>query len=141
MAKTVNARYKAPDELNCSEPFENAQIIAKQEAKWMLINIQQGDDFSSHTLNHTFNDEMMQEIIAGSFIFWQRKNTSGEGERFANYYKIYDFPVICAIDPRTGRLMTKWAGKKFQDVHMAAESLFFCDARIFHNSVYVAAIL
>ena len=65
MAKTVNARYKAPDELNCSEPFENAQIIAKQETKWLLINIQQGDDFSSHTLNHTFNDEMMQEINAG----------------------------------------------------------------------------
>jgi hypothetical protein len=74
-------------------------------------------------LNHTFNDEMMQEIISGSFIFWQRRNTSADGERFSNLYKIYDFPVICAIDPRTGRLLKTWNVKKFQDVHIAAESL------------------
>jgi len=115
--------YKAPDELNHAGDFESAQQKAKAEEKWLLVNIQKGDVFDSHKLNHVFRDEMIHEMVDASFVFWQRDYSKSQGEAFNVLYKIAEFPVVLVIDPRTGRLVKKWAGKRWFDESSAAECI------------------
>lgn len=46
--------------------------MAKQQKKWLLVNIQADAEFDCHRLNRdVWKDEMVQNIIACNCIFWQ----------------------------------------------------------------------
>lgn len=99
---------------------------AKDECKWILVNIQQSEVFASHQLNRdVWNDETIRDIVDGSFLFWQRDDKSTEGVQFCQYHNCgHQLPHICIIDPRTGRRVKSWDGKKWVESHAAAEYLF-----------------
>lgn len=45
---------------------------AKQQKKWLLVNIQTEAEFDCHRLNRdVWKDEMVQNIIECNCIFWQ----------------------------------------------------------------------
>jgi len=99
---------------------------AKAEGKYILVNIQQSEVFASHALNRdVWSDDTIKDVIQGSFIFWQRDDKSTEGEQFCQYYQCgHRLPHICVVDPRTGRCVKGWDGRKWVESHAAAEFLF-----------------
>lgn len=79
--------------------------MAKEERKWILVNIQSHLEFSSHMLNRdTWTNETVASICRTSYILWQRGHTSFEGKEFMHLYKLSqdDLPLIAIIDPKTG---------------------------------------
>lgn len=47
--------------------------MAKDDKKWMLVNIQSHLEFSSQMMNRdTFVDETIITLLRTSFLFWQR---------------------------------------------------------------------
>ena len=47
--------------------------MAKDDKKWMLVNIQSHLEFSSQMMNRdTFIDETVITLLRTSFVFWQR---------------------------------------------------------------------
>lgn len=123
--QAINQLFAAPA-YNDPKPFFDAVQTAKAEGKWVLVNIQQAEVFASHQLNRdVWSDDTIQDIVTGSFIFWQRDDKSTEGVQFCTYYKCgHQLPNICVIDPRTGRRVKEWDGRKWVESHAAAEYLF-----------------
>eukprot|EP00930_Biecheleria_cincta_P085726 TRINITY_DN75098_c0_g1_i1.p1 TRINITY_DN75098_c0_g1~~TRINITY_DN75098_c0_g1_i1.p1 ORF type:complete len:444 (-),score=91.23 TRINITY_DN75098_c0_g1_i1:142-1473(-) len=123
--QAINQLFAAPS-YNEARSFRETVEKAKSEGKWLLVNIQQAEVFASHMLNRdVWSDETIKEIIDGSFLFWQRDDKSTEGEQFCQYYRCgHQLPHICVVDPRTGRNVKSWDGRKWSESHAAAEYLF-----------------
>jgi len=97
--------YKPPSQLSYPGSWTDAKVVAKDDSKWLLVNIQSHTEFTSHRLNgETWNDDTIESIVRSSFLFWQRGHTSGDGINFMRMYHIneIDLPIILIIDPRTG---------------------------------------
>jgi len=126
--RTSNAinQLFAPPEYNNTKPYYEVIEQAKLDNKFVLVNIQQAEVFASHQLNRdVWSDDTIADIISGSFLFWQRDDKSTEGDQFCSYYQCgHQLPHICAIDPRTGRRVKAWDGRKWVESHAAAEYLF-----------------
>ena len=113
--------------------------MAKDSKRWLLVNIQKDSEFASHALNRdVWRDELVENLVREGFIFWQTVSIDGvtaqkkhrfegpahkhisvaggqfditsEGRVYAERYKVYEFPHIGIIDPRTRRLMWKKEG-------------------------------
>ncbi|CAK9064356.1 unnamed protein product [Durusdinium trenchii] len=122
--KAIN-RLFAPPEYNEGASYYQTIEKAKAEGKWVLVNIQQAEVFASHTLNRdVWSDDTVKDVILGSFLFWQRDDKSTEGDQFCHYHQCgHQLPHICIIDPRTGRRVKNWDGRKWVESHAAAEYL------------------
>eukprot|EP00927_Polykrikos_kofoidii_P078722 TRINITY_DN75538_c0_g1_i1.p1 TRINITY_DN75538_c0_g1~~TRINITY_DN75538_c0_g1_i1.p1 ORF type:complete len:495 (-),score=97.15 TRINITY_DN75538_c0_g1_i1:112-1596(-) len=122
--KAINKLF-APPGFNEPAPFYQAIEKAKAESKWILANIQGPEIFASHALNRdVWRDEMVEEMVQESFVFWQRDDKSVEGEQFTKNYRCGDnLPHICVVDPRTGRSVKSWEAKKWKEPQGAAEEL------------------
>jgi hypothetical protein len=127
--------FKPPAEILCEEPFSNALETAKNSQRWLLVNLQDTEDFTSHVLNRdVWRDDTISSLVGASFVFWQRLATSPEGQQFMQYYSAHCsmLPVICVIDPRTGRAIKSWDAKRWKEAHSAAEFLSdFLDSHSF----------
>mmetsp|Transcript_40746 Transcript_40746/g.110182 ORF Transcript_40746/g.110182 Transcript_40746/m.110182 type:complete len:451 (-) Transcript_40746:166-1518(-) len=133
--QAINQLFAAPSYVETA-PFYATIEKAKGEAKWVLVNIQQAEVFASHTLNRdVWSDDTIRDVVQGSFLFWQRDDKSTEGDQFCQFYQCgHQLPHICVIDPRTGRRVKAWDGRKWCESHAAAEYLFgfldeFCMSR------------
>lgn len=52
--------------------FANAKTTAKDSKRWLLVNVQRDDEFSSHALNRdVWGDELIENLISEGFVFWQ----------------------------------------------------------------------
>jgi hypothetical protein len=52
--------------------FDGARTMAKDNKRWLLVNIQRDSEFSSHALNRdVWRDELVENLIREGFIFWQ----------------------------------------------------------------------
>lgn len=115
----------APPEYNEEYPYGAVLEQAAEEGKWVLVNIQQAEQFESHRLNRdVWNHEAITDLVLANFLFWQRDDQSTEGAQFCKYY--HDIPVlphICVIDPRTKRSMKAWDTRKWADARTAGEFL------------------
>lgn len=122
--KAINALFAEPA-FNSKKTWMDALEQAKEHKKWILVNIQQAEEFASHQLNRdVWSDDTVQSILDSNFLFWQRDDKSAEGNAFCQYYKCeHQLPNICIIDPRTGRNCKSWQGKQFAESHIAAEHL------------------
>jgi len=123
--QAINSLFAPPD-YNSSLPYYGAIEKAKADGKWLLVNIQQAEVFASHTLNRdVWRDETIQDILAENFLFWQRDDKSTEGNQFCQFHQCgHQLPHICMIDARTGRRIKSWDGRKWVEVHAAAEYLY-----------------
>lgn len=107
---SVEWMHPPPAHLSYPGNFVEARTMAKEDKKWLLVNLQSHTEFHSHILNRdTWSNETVETIIRLSFVFWQRGHTSDEGRHYARTYgvKDSDLPSIAVIDPRTGaRILT-----------------------------------
>jgi len=121
----LNQLFAAPP-FNEKRPWYEVIAKGKEQQKWILVNIQQAEVFASHQLNRdVWREGTIVEIITTNFLFWQRDDKSAEGVQFCSYYNCgHQLPHICVIDPRTGRRVKAWDGRKWVEPHAAAEYLF-----------------
>ncbi|OIT34298.1 plant ubx domain-containing protein 7 [Nicotiana attenuata] len=89
--------------------FNSAIDTAKTQNKWLLVNMQSMQEFTSHMLNRdTWANDYVARIIKKNFIFWQVNDDTEEGQKVCTYYKLNSLPVILVIDPITGQKMHFW---------------------------------
>jgi hypothetical protein len=97
--------------------------MAKQEKKWILVNIQSHEDFASHMMNRdTWVDETVITLLRTSFVFWQRGHTSQDAQAYMRIHSVTvdDLPHIAVIDSRTGaRIVTMKGFVSHDDLSMA----------------------
>jgi hypothetical protein len=116
--------YRPPEELNSSLPLSEVMKKAREEKRWLLVNIQAADEFASHVLNRDiWSHETVKEVVRSSFTFWQRDRASQQGSQFASKYNVTEFPCICILDPRTGRKVKQWQADKFRGPLSATDIL------------------
>ncbi|KAL3935351.1 MAG: hypothetical protein SGARI_003013, partial [Bacillariaceae sp.] len=116
--------------------FDGARTMAKDSKRWLLVNLQRDSEFSCHALNRdVWRDELVENLIREGFVFWQAMDISPEGSVYSQRYKVYDFPHIGIIDPRTRRLMWKkegWTQQKPLTAEGFAEiAMDFCSRHSF----------
>lgn len=103
--------YRPPFALMFQGSFEKAKDNARMQNKWLLVNMQSTEEFSSHMLNRdTWANEAVAQTIKTNFIFWQVYDDTEEGSKVCTYYKLDSVPVILVIDPITGQKMRSWRG-------------------------------
>jgi hypothetical protein len=52
--------------------FEGARTMAKDNKRWLLVNLQRDSEFSCHALNRdVWRDELVENLVREGFIFWQ----------------------------------------------------------------------
>eukprot|EP01083_Nonionella_stella_P089243 248972_1 len=84
--------------------LEDAKKKGSRENKWVLINIQDTENFCSHCLNRDiWKDKELGHVIKESFIFYQWMKRTDNAKRVINLYRPNKFPCIFIIDPNTGR--------------------------------------
>lgn len=116
--------YAPPDDINFTGTLADAMKEAKETRKWLLINLQDSSEFATQVLNRdVWRHETVREVIKSSFLFWQRDKTSPQGSAFVTSYQITCFPVVCIIDPRTGRKAKLWTSDKFRGPFVATDLL------------------
>ncbi|KAM3298752.1 hypothetical protein ACQJBY_040300 [Aegilops geniculata] len=108
--------YRPPFDLMFNGPFDKAKLDASSLDKWLLINLQSTEEFSSHMLNRdTWANEAVAQTIRSNFIFWQVYQDTGEGRKVCTYYHLVSVPAILLIDPITGQKMRGWSGMVYPD--------------------------
>jgi hypothetical protein len=87
-----------------------AKDRGSKELRWLLVNIQNTKEFSSHRLNRdTWKNEKLKRLIKDHFIFWQQYDDSVQGKQFIFFYPNASIvPYIGIIDPRTGEEIKHW---------------------------------
>ena len=62
--------------------------MAKDDKKWILVNIQSHLEFSSQMMNRdTFIDETVITLLRTSFVFWQRGTRCLENKFSCNHFR------------------------------------------------------
>ncbi|KAL6651600.1 hypothetical protein ACP70R_010525 [Stipagrostis hirtigluma subsp. patula] len=108
--------YRPPFALMFNGPFDKAKLEASCLGKWLLINLQSTEEFSSHMLNRdTWGNEAVAQLIRSNFIFWQVYHDTSEGRKVCTYYNLVSIPAILLIDPITGQKMRGWNGMVHPD--------------------------
>lgn len=75
------------------------------------MNLQSTSQFASHQLNRdTWGNQMLKELVKGSFVLYQVYDITEEGGSLVTCYKVLTLPTILVLDPLTGAPMRQWAG-------------------------------
>ncbi|KAI4580483.1 hypothetical protein MJT46_019252 [Ovis ammon polii x Ovis aries] len=102
---TLADLFRPPIDLMHKGSFETAKECGQMQNKWLMINIQNVQDFACQCLNRdVWSNEAVKNIIREHFIFWQVYHDSEEGQRYIQFYKLGDFPYVSILDPRTGKV-------------------------------------
>lgn len=113
--------FRPPVDITFCGSFQAARDYAKEQNKWLIVNVQDMSDFNCQVLNRDiWSSEKLRAVIKKYFIFWQVAIDNTDGHRFQVFYGIQVFPYIGVIDPRTGeeRLSYKTGFKLTHDEFM-----------------------
>ncbi|KAF4657796.1 UBX domain-containing protein 7 [Perkinsus chesapeaki] len=110
--------FNLPKGLSSPLPFAEVLQKARAEKRWLIVNIQDNENFLSHSLNRDiWKQSMVQDLLKTSFILWQRSKEEAEAVQYLSYYcKGLDqasLPLVHVLDPRTGRKCEEWDVSKF----------------------------
>ncbi|CAI5775452.1 domain-containing 7 isoform X1 [Podarcis lilfordi] len=106
---TLADLFRPPIDLMHKGSFETAKECGQMQNKWLMINIQNVQDFACQCLNRdVWSNEAVKTLIREHFIFWQVYHDSEEGQRYIQFYKLADFPYVSILDPRTGQKLVEW---------------------------------
>jgi hypothetical protein len=107
--RTLEDLFRPPLDLICRGTLEIAKDEGQRHNKWLMVNIQNHQEFSCQVLNRdVWSNPAVKSIISEHFIFWQTYHDNNEGQRFMQFYNVTDFPYVAILDPRTGEKMRQW---------------------------------
>jgi hypothetical protein len=96
-------------------PWDNAREEGREQKKWLLVNIQNGNVFDCQALNRDlWKDASVVETVRENFLFLQYDQADVRAVQYLNYYfqdhENYDlYPHIAIVDPRTGEQVKVWS--------------------------------
>ncbi|XP_069474194.1 UBX domain-containing protein 7 [Ambystoma mexicanum] len=106
---TLADLFRPPIDLMHKGSFDTAKDCGQMQNKWLMINIQNVQDFACQCLNRdVWSNEAVKTVIREHFIFWQVYHDSEEGQRYIQFYKLSDYPYVSILDPRTGQKLVEW---------------------------------
>ncbi|KAE8604806.1 hypothetical protein XENTR_v10014835 [Xenopus tropicalis] len=106
---TLADLFRPPIDLMHKGSFETAKQCGQLHNKWLMINIQNVQDFACQCLNRDiWSNDTVKTLIREHFIFWQVYHDSEEGQRYIQFYKLPEFPYVSILDPRTGQKLVEW---------------------------------
>lgn len=118
--KTLEDLFRPPLDLIHRGSFQSAREVGKASNKWLMVNIQNGQEFACQVLNRdVWSNQTIKAIISEHFVFWQVYHDSEEGQRYILFYKVVEYPYIAILDPRTGEKILSWS---------QVDAVRFCDA-------------
>ncbi|XP_059609715.1 UBX domain-containing protein 7 [Phlebotomus argentipes] len=101
--------FRPPMEVLHRGTWENGREIARTQDKWLLVNVQDNQDFKCQCMNRdVWSDSVIRELLQQHFIMCQVSATSEDGEKFRSFYKAYHLPFVNILDPRTGGAVDTW---------------------------------
>ncbi|MFH4982510.1 hypothetical protein AB6A40_009219 [Gnathostoma spinigerum] len=105
---SLQSLFRPPFELLFRGDWESARAEARRRGEWLLVNIQNAQEFACQALNRdVWSHASVRELITSNFLLWQVYSDSPDGNRISNYYNIHSYPAVFIIDPRTGEHLTK----------------------------------
>ena len=101
--------------------WDEARALGKEDMKWILVNLQDVNDFNCQALNRDlWKDQAVQELVQENFIFLQYDKDYPDAEEYVNFYfpnrgheNPDNYPHVSIIDPRTGEQVKVWSGRPF----------------------------
>lgn len=95
--------FRPPVDITFCGSFQAARDYAKEQNKWLIVNVQDMSDFNCQVLNRDiWSSDKLRTIIKKYFVFWQVAIDNTDGHRFQVFYSIQVFPYVGILDPRTG---------------------------------------
>jgi UBX domain/Thioredoxin-like/UBA-like domain len=105
------AIFRVPDDIVCRDDFDASMAKGILEKKWLLVNIQRTGVFACLVLNRdVWGDAAVKGLVASRFVFWQRDESTEDGQRYKQFYPYNDVPHVAVVDPRSGERLRVWGG-------------------------------
>ncbi|XP_017883811.1 UBX domain-containing protein 7 [Ceratina calcarata] len=105
-SKRLEDLFRPPCNILFLGSFIEAREHAKKLNRWLLVNIQNPQEFSCQILNRdVWSNQQIQEIVKDHFVLWQVLSNTSDGSSFIHLYEVYEYPHLAVIDPRTGECM------------------------------------
>jgi hypothetical protein len=135
-ARRLQDLFRPPYDLMTRATWDEARTLGKDEKKWILVNLQDMNDFNCQALNRDiWKDEAVRDLVSENFIFLQYDKDYPDAEEYLTFYfpsqsheNPDNYPHVSIIDPRTGEQVKVWTGRPFpsaKDFH--AELAAFLD--------------
>ncbi|KAI1712668.1 thioredoxin-like domain-containing protein [Ditylenchus destructor] len=107
-SNSLSNLFRPPLEIMHTGDWNSALREAKQKSIWLLVNIQNAEEFACQVLNRdVWSDPIVQDVVGSNFLLWQVYHDSPDGARVLTYYPQQTFPAIFLVDPRTGEEVLK----------------------------------
>ncbi|CAO3589892.1 unnamed protein product [Absidia cylindrospora] len=108
-AKRLADLFRPPFDIMYRGSFEEARTAAREQNKWLLVNVQDPTEFACQVLNRDlWSDSFVKDIVRESFVFLQYGNETADGKRYLTLYPISHYPHVAIIDSRTGERIKFW---------------------------------
>ncbi|KAJ8667175.1 hypothetical protein QAD02_008837 [Eretmocerus hayati] len=105
-SKRLEDLFRPPCDILFLGTFNEAREYAKSINRWLLVNVQDQQEFACQILNRdVWPNEQIREIINDHFVLWQVLSNSVDGKRYIDFYNVDAYPYLAIIDPRTGECM------------------------------------
>ncbi|XP_043278787.1 UBX domain-containing protein 7 [Venturia canescens] len=101
--------FRPPYDILFLGSFVEARDHAKDVNRWLLVNVQNSQEFACQILNRdVWPNSQIREIIKDHFVLWQVLSTTSDGKRYIDFYNVTNYPYLAIIDPRTGECMRSY---------------------------------
>ena len=105
-SKRLEDLFRPPCNILFLGSFLEAREHAKTLNRWLLVNIQNPQEFACQILNRdVWSNQQIQEIVKDHFLLWQVLSSTSDGKRYIDFYNVSEYPYLAVIDPRTGECM------------------------------------
>uniref|UniRef100_A0ABM0MTU6 UBX domain-containing protein 7-like n=1 Tax=Saccoglossus kowalevskii TaxID=10224 RepID=A0ABM0MTU6_SACKO len=107
--KTLEDLFRPPIDIMHRGTFNTARETGQSHCKWLLVNVQNVQEFSCQQLNRdVWSNSVVKSIILEHFVFWQVYHDSDEGQKYIQFYEVSEYPYVAILDPRTGEKLAEW---------------------------------
>uniref|UniRef100_A0A914XJD2 UAS domain-containing protein n=1 Tax=Plectus sambesii TaxID=2011161 RepID=A0A914XJD2_9BILA len=141
--QTLESLFRPPVDLIHEGNWESARHAAQTEGRWLLVNVQNAEEFACQALNRdVWANDGVKELVSNNFVFWQVYHDSPDGVRMESYYRLNNYPAIFVVDPRTGEFMISF-GRVQDAVSFCDQGMncFFTDILVFLAKLRLASML
>ncbi|KAL8589281.1 hypothetical protein ACOMHN_039924 [Nucella lapillus] len=106
---TLEDLFRPPIDITFKGTFHAARDRGKSENKWLLVNVQNVQEFSCQVLNRDiWSNCAVKTLVKKHFVFWQVYHDSDEGNKFMQFYSVQQWPHVAIVDPVTGENLVTW---------------------------------
>ncbi|XP_015594380.1 UBX domain-containing protein 7 [Cephus cinctus] len=105
-SKRLEDLFRPPCDILFLGTFSEARERAKIINRWLLVNVQNPQEFACQILNRDlWPNEQIRGIVNDHFVLWQIQSNTVDGKRYIDFYNVSKYPYLAIIDPRTGECM------------------------------------